>query len=127
MLWFSVPSGAPGGVRVTSFEYVPDLLVEWNPLPQYDVNGKLLGYTVYYMEFVSFQLESVNTSNLHATKVTLKGLKPAHEYYVAVAAFTSKGEGPLSSSQYATTGTFANYCFCPLILCLFIVRYSSYM
>ena len=41
------------------------------------------------------------------TQFTIKGLKPASDYQVSVAAFTSKGEGPRSEfTGYITTGMF---------------------
>ena len=110
MCFFLVPSRAPSGVQVTNFQFVPDLLVEWDPLPAYYVNGKLLGYTINYMDNALFQLKSVNTSGQYPTQFTIKDLKPAHVYYVEVAAFTSKGVGPFSNLVYATTGTIANNC-----------------
>ena len=113
----SVPSKAPDGLRVTSFEFTSDLLVEWNLFPQQYANGKLLGYRIYYRDFnIAWSAtQSVNTSSPNSTQVTLTGLKHAHEYLVAVAAFTSKGEGPQSPDEYAITGTcrsfvsFVNY------------------
>ena len=103
---FSVPSRAPNGLRLTSFEFTSDLLVEWNPLSQQYANGELLGYTIYYRDFnvVWSTNQSVNTSNPYSTQVTLAGLKHAHEYLVVVAAFTSKGEGPWSDNESAITG-----------------------
>ena len=109
MLSFSVPSRGPNGVRVTSIEFSSDLLVEWDPLAQHYANGKLLGYIVYYIEESQLH-KSVNTSH-YPTQLTLKGLKTAHVYHIAVAAITSKGVGPLSDFAYATTGTFLNYYF----------------
>ena len=108
MVSFSVPSRAPNGLQVTSFEFTSDLLVEWNPLSQQYANGKLLGYTIYYRDYNIFwsTYKSVNTSNPSPTRFTLKGLKPAHEYLIAVTAFTSKGEGPWSAHEYAITGMF---------------------
>ena len=109
----SVPRRAPNGLRVTSFEFTSDLLVEWNPLSQRYANGKILGYTIYYRDYniVWSTYKSVNTSSPFSTQATLKGLKPAHEYLVAVAAFTSKGAGPWSANEYAITGMFWNDCF----------------
>ena len=103
---FSVPSRAPNGLRVTKFEFTSDLLVEWNPLSQQYANGKLLGYTIYYRDYnIAWSTnQSVNTSGHYSTQVTLTGLKHAHRYLVAVAAFTSKGEGPWSAHEYAITG-----------------------
>jgi len=108
VLSFSVPSRAPNGLRVTSSNFTSELLVEWYPLSQQYANGKLLGYTIYYQDYNYFWSphESVNTSSPSPTRFTLKGLKPAHEYLVAVAAFTSKGVGPKSAHEHAITGMF---------------------
>ncbi len=105
--FFSVPSRAPNGVRVTSFDFKSDLLVEWDPLSQNYTNGKLLGYTIYFKEYNYYWSpnKSVDTSAHYPTRFMLKGLKPAHKYFVAVAAFTSKGVGPLSDFEYNITGT----------------------
>ena len=118
MLSFSVPRRAPNGLRVTSFEFTSDLLVEWNPLSQQYANGKILGYTIYYRDYniVWSTYKSVNASSPFSTQATLKGLKPAHEYLVAVAAFTSKGVGPWSAHEYAITGMFWNDCFISYLL-----------
>ena len=106
VLSFSVPSRSPTILRVTSFEFTSDLLVEWIPLSQYYANGKLLGYTIYYRETSYYwsTYQSVNTSGPYPTQVKLKDLKPGRQYGVRVAAFTSKGVGPWSYSYYATTG-----------------------
>ncbi|KAL9953497.1 hypothetical protein ACROYT_G040920 [Oculina patagonica] len=101
-----VPSRAPSGIRVTSVAFTSHLLVKWYPLPQYYVNGKLLGYTIYYREYYDYyaSYKSVNTSSPFPLRFTLKDLKPGVRYRVAVAAFTSKGVGPRSYDYYATTG-----------------------
>ena len=108
VLSVSVPSKAPNGLRVTSSEFTSDLLVEWNPLSQQYANGELLGYEIYYQDYniVWSPHKIVRTSSLFPTRLTLKGLELAHEYLVAVAAFTSKGSGPLSAHKNAITGMF---------------------
>ncbi|PFX28263.1 Transmembrane protease serine 5 [Stylophora pistillata] len=100
------PSRAPSGVRVTSVDYTTDLLVEWNSLSQIYANGKILGYTTYYREYNDWYSphKTINTSRPYPTQLVLKGLKPAERYRVAVAAFTSKGRGPMSYYTYGTTG-----------------------
>ncbi|XP_022786238.1 uncharacterized protein LOC111326491 isoform X2 [Stylophora pistillata] len=100
------PSRAPRGVRVTSVEYTTNLLVEWNPLSQIYANGKILGYTIYYKEYDDWysSYKTINTIHSYPTQFVLKGLKPAERYRVAVAAFTSKGRGPMSYYTYGTTG-----------------------
>lgn len=110
---FLVPSRAPNGVRVRSVQLASDLLVEWNPLPQYYANGKLLGYTIYYKEYDYWSpYKRVNTTTHYPTQLILKGLKGGHGYQIQVAAFTSKGVGPRSYRYYATTGLFSNDYFC---------------
>ena len=113
VLSFSVPSRAPNGLQVTSFNFTSELLVEWNPLSQQYANGKLLGYTIYYQDYNYYwwPYKIVNTSGPFPTRFTLKGLKPAHEYLVTVAAFTSKGVGPWSAHEYAITGMFLSALF----------------
>lgn len=93
-------------LRVTSFEFTSDLLVEWSPLSQNFVNGKLLGYRIYYRESSYYwsAYQTVNTSSPYPTHAKLKDLKPGQQYTVYVAAYTSKGVGPFSYSYYATTG-----------------------
>ena len=104
---FSVPSRAPNGVRVTSFEFTSDLLVEWNPLPQQYASSNLLGYIIYYREnHDDSSYKSAYALGQSSSYFTLKDLKPAHQYQVAVTAFTSKGEGPWSDFNYVTTGMF---------------------
>ena len=110
---FSVPSRAPNGVRVTSFEFTSDLLVEWNPLPQQYASGKLLGYIIYYRENQDdSSYKSAYALGQSSSYFTLKYLKPAHQYQVAVTAFTSKGEGPWADFNHVTTGMFLHNCFC---------------
>ena len=108
VLSFSVLSKAPNGFRVTRFEFTSDLLVEWNPLSQQYANGELLGYEIYYQDYniVWSPHKIVVTRSLFPTRFTLKGLELAHEYLVAVAAFTSKGSGPLSAHKNAITRMF---------------------
>lgn len=111
VLSFSVPSRAPNGLQVTSFNFTSELLVEWNPLSQQYANGKLLGYKIYYRDYNYWSpYKTVNTSSPFPTRFTLKGLKPAHQYLVAVAAFTSKGVGPWSAYEHAITGMFLSDC-----------------
>ena len=97
--------------------------MEWNPVPRYFANGKILGYTIYFKEngLDRMPFQRVNASGHNTTQFTLKGLKRAHEYLVAVAAFTSEGEGPLSDNVYATTGM----CKCSLFLACPIFSVSS--
>ena len=85
-------------------------MVKWDPIPQDTVNGILLGYRVYYREYnyywSSSGTKTVDTKSPNVHMVILRGLKAAERYSISVAAFTSKGAGPQSSSRYITTGKF---------------------
>ena len=106
--WLSVlvlvPSMAPSNVRVTNVRF-DQVKVQWDPLPHQYVNGRLLGYTIYYYEdYYSYLSKSVSTSNPYVNIVILRGLKAANRYWLSVAAFTSKGPGTQSYWQSTTTG-----------------------
>ena len=94
-------------------EYTTNLLVEWNPLSKIYANGKILGYIIYYRESDNWwsPYKTVNTSSPYPTQFVLKGLKPAERYRVAVAAFTSKGRGPMSYSYFGTTGEIIHFSY----------------
>ncbi|XP_073248869.1 uncharacterized protein [Porites lutea] len=99
-----VPSRAPSNVRVTNVRF-DQVKVQWDPLPHQYVNGRLLGYTIYYYEdYYSYLSKSVSTSNPYVNIVILRGLKTATRYWLSVAAFTSKGPGTQSYWQSTTTG-----------------------
>ena len=101
---FSVPSIAPSNLRVSRLQF-SELKVQWNPIPQHSVNGRLLGYVVYYQEYPYYwySTKQVNTSSSDVNMLVLRDLKAAHSYKVWVAGFTRAGNGPQSSSYYVTT------------------------
>ena len=107
--FFLVPSTAPSYIRLSNL-HLAEVKVQWNPLSQYYANGRLLGYRVYFREYrsyyyyYSYLTSSVNTSSANGTIVILRDLKQATTYQIAVAAFTSKGEGPRSYWMSITTG-----------------------
>ena len=105
LLIFLVPSIAPSGLRVSRLQF-SELKVQWNPIPQHSVNGRLLGYVVYYQKYPYYwySTKRVNTSGPDVHMLVLSGLKAAHSYRVWVAGFTRAGTGPQSSSYYVTTG-----------------------
>ena len=113
MIVFLVPSSAPSYIRLSNLHFA-EVKVQWNPLSQYYANGRLLGYRVYFREYnsyyhyyyyYSYLTRSVNTSSANVTMVILRDLKQATTYQIAVAAFTSKGEGPRSYWMSITTGS----------------------
>ena len=108
-MFLLVPSTSPSNVRLSFLEKT-EVKVEWNPLSQQHAHGRLLGYRVYYSEYTSryyyysYLGKSVNTSSANVTMVILRDLKEATTYQIAVAAFTSKGEGPHSTWIPTATG-----------------------
>ena len=109
-IFFLVPNTAPSYIRLSNL-HLAEVKVQWNPLSQYYANGRLLGYRVYFREYnsyyhyYSYWTRSVNTSSANVTMVILRDLKQATTYQIAVAAFTSKGEGPRSYWMSITTGS----------------------
>ena len=104
-LYFTVPSRAPTNVQVANHG-LNEFLVQWDPVPLQYVNGRLLGYRVYYKDTQYYYLleKSVNTSNPDESHVILTGIQTGQRYQISVAAFTSKGQGPRSSYLYMTKG-----------------------
>lgn len=108
--FFSVPSRAPSNVRLSNFQF-NEIKVQWDPVPQQYVNGRLRGYRIHVYEYdyyVNF-VKTVHTGSPHVHMVILKELKAAQRYRITVSAYTSKGEGPQSYSRYITTGIFFNF------------------
>ena len=105
LVFVLVPSRAPSYIRMTNVRF-DQVKVQWDPLPQQFVNGRLLGYTVYFYESYKFYklIKSVSTSGPFVNMVILRGLKAVTRYQIAVAAFTSKGAGTQSYWQSITTG-----------------------
>lgn len=97
-------------MRLSNFQF-NEIKVQWDPVPQQYVNGRLRGYRIHVYEydyFVTF-VKTVDTGSPHVHMVILKELKAAQRYRINVAAYTSKGEGPQSYSRYITTGIFFNF------------------
>lgn len=83
-----------------------EFLVRWDPVPVSYVNGRLLGYKVYYKDTqYYYSLErAVNTSSPDELHVVLTGIQTGQRYQISVSAFTSKGQGPRSSYLYISKG-----------------------
>ena len=80
-----------------------EILVLWNAVkPQY-TNGLIQGYIIYYTDSKDYYLyyfedyaENVTITDPNVFQMVLRGLNGRREYHIAVAAFTSAGEGPPS-------------------------------
>lgn len=106
-------------------------MVQWDPLLIQYVNGRLLGYTVYYKDTqYYYSLEkAVNTSDPDEPHVILTGIQTGQSYQISVAAFTSKGHGPRSSYLYITKGKSPYECLSLYkivsICCSVIIRFEG--
>ena len=106
MFFFLVPSQAPTNVKVENHG-LDEFLVQWDPVPQEYINGRLLGYKVYYRITGYYYTERVvNTNNSDVTQVILPNIQIGQRYQISAAAFTSRGQGPRSSYIYSTKGVY---------------------
>ncbi|XP_057200402.1 receptor-type tyrosine-protein phosphatase S isoform X25 [Triplophysa rosa] len=89
------PSTAPRQVRGRMLS-ATTAIIHWDE-PE-EANGQVTGYRVYYttdpgLHVNQWEKQIVRTSNF----LTIPGLTPNKTYYIKVLAFTSVGDGPLSS------------------------------
>ncbi|XP_073693738.1 LOW QUALITY PROTEIN: receptor-type tyrosine-protein phosphatase delta-like [Garra rufa] len=89
------PSTAPRQVRGRMLS-ATTAIIHWDE-PE-EANGQITGYRVYYttdpsLHVNQWEKQIVRTSNF----LTIPGLTPNKTYYIKVLAFTSVGDGPLSS------------------------------
>ncbi|XP_015751521.1 PREDICTED: uncharacterized protein LOC107331445 [Acropora digitifera] len=98
-----VPSRAPS-VFVTNVTST-SVTVQWNPLPPQYINGRLLGYRVFFKKTAnySFPVDASSMVVYNSNWVTLNNLEPGQRYEITVTAFTSKGDGPQSDSYSVIT------------------------
>ncbi|XP_038212053.1 Down syndrome cell adhesion molecule-like protein Dscam2 [Zerene cesonia] len=110
-LHFTTREEAPGGVpRDISLRALRarELLVTWQPPPRETWHGTLLGYTIRWWEASdegkgSSDKASESGASADATSATLRGLKPATRYAVAVRGYNAAGNGPASQPHYRHT------------------------
>lgn len=98
-----VPSSGP--TNITARATSPNIVsVEWGAVPKRHRNGLIKGYKVQYRAIKSDAQTQHKIVNDNSTKhVTLNDLKPFTNYQLAVAAFTSAGDGVYSSVQTVQT------------------------
>ena len=81
-----------------------ELLVLWDAVKAQYTNGQIRGYTVYYRDYKDYyynyyygdKAENVTIEDPNVFQMVLRGLNGGSKYQIAVAAFTSVGEGPWS-------------------------------
>ena len=87
-----MPSLAPVNLRAHN-KSSTSLLVAWEPLPDDEVNGILLGYKVTYRKHKDVHVRKQNLSTVLNSTI-LAGLDKFTAYDVSVSAFTLVGNGP---------------------------------
>ncbi|XP_041077073.1 receptor-type tyrosine-protein phosphatase delta isoform X13 [Polyodon spathula] len=97
------PSTAPRQVTARMLSSTT-ILVQWEE-PE-EANGQIQGYRVYYTMEPSQHVNNWQKHNVGDTHITtISGLTPQKTYHVKVLAFTSVGDGPLSSDIQVITKT----------------------
>ena len=92
-----VPTAPPRNVSGVVIEFdssVSSVLLTWEPPPFSDVDGILIGYTIYYQ-----RIDETNASVLYVneTEYTLF-VESFEDYNITIAARASAGEGPKGPS-----------------------------
>ena len=95
-----MPSLAPVNLRARNISST-SLLVVWEPLPDDEVNGILLGYKVTYRKHEDVHARKQNRSTV-LNYTILAGLNKFTAYDVNVSAFTLVGNGPEASATAST-------------------------
>ena len=99
----SVPSQAPLNVQVTG-QNSSSILIIWSPIPLGSVNGKLLGYKIYYKIAWTSDIIEVFSVSSSTRELSIGNLKFLTGYHIEVAGFTRIGVGVKSRPVYAKTG-----------------------
>lgn len=96
-LFYAVPDSHP---NYRGYEILEDgcLLVKWEPISEYDRNGRILYYTITYVANCYERQDSGHDGNVTVSgtsnNVTLCNLHPGWEYRLGLSGSTSKGMGP---------------------------------
>ncbi|XP_026210273.1 interleukin-31 receptor subunit alpha isoform X2 [Anabas testudineus] len=76
------------------------VMLQWLPIPEEDIRGFLLGYTIHYMESLSSGTETNITVDPELNHYQLEDLKSGTAYEVQVSGFTQAGAGVRSTSYH---------------------------
>lgn len=116
-----VPSSVPHPVIASSYESPQKITFSWQPLPQSEINGQLLGYKVEY-QMVAEGGELVTDSELLTEMVqpdknffVLNNQSVYTSFRFKVAVVTSAGEGNFSEE---VTGGITYYYITAFIICI---------
>lgn len=98
-----VPSQPPHSVMITILSS-QSMEVTWSRLPSNAINGRLLGYRVYYHSLKNrAKVFNKTVTGPDERNATLTGLGKFTTYKISVVAFTRKGEGVRSPERGGTT------------------------
>lgn len=78
------------------------LEIVWGPISSEDAHGLLLGYTVHYRIYNSYQSYTNFSVNASTRELNITGLMEATRYEIKVAGRTSVGEGAERSTNAET-------------------------
>lgn len=91
-----MPSQPPHSVIITVLSS-QSIEVTWSKPPSNAINGRLLGYRVYYYSIKNPKIVFNRTvSDPNGRNATLTGLGKFKRYMISVVAFTRKGDGAAS-------------------------------
>lgn len=105
----SVPSGSPNIVSVTADENQAILTLSWTPPAESSLNGPLSGisyrirYGVLGEQATELHVNSTRTSGSGIQQHILRNLEHGTTYFAQVAAKSSNGTGPYSTTVTETT------------------------
>ena len=96
MSFFSVPLEPPESIVLEVYlNNTLKIYVKWRAIPSHRVEGKLLGYEVYYRVDGDDEFSSLTVGpNVHETTIDIANVPAPYE--IRVAGFTKGGIGPMS-------------------------------
>ena len=133
-----VPSRAPGNITSTNTSST-SLLITWQHIPKKLVHGILLGYRVFYHQFVHEEEigtrrrkraidivnETIETLPPNATFLRIFSLTKFTNYSFRIVGFTSKGEGKISQTFNVSTDEDGTLMFDSLVIQPSEIQYSN--
>ncbi|XP_049800134.1 Down syndrome cell adhesion molecule-like protein Dscam2 [Schistocerca nitens] len=98
-----VPEVAPLGVQCVAAS-PQSLLVEWEPPPENKLNGRLLGYRLFYRPLAEWDdVSAPSEISTQDTKLEVTGLLRFCNYSLEVRAYTAAGDGVPSEPVFCRT------------------------
>lgn len=79
--------------------------LKWSPVSPKNTNGKVLGYRVFYSDVQNKSRANSTVAGPKETNLIINGLRAGTNYSFQMLAFTSKGNGAISTSYFARTSS----------------------